>query len=196
MYPRPTWILTNPQANVEPWARYTKTVANRTGGALVVGTAYQLDTGKTLVAAETTYGTKNTTQKWPAVSNYKWDDPASAFNNLIAVETGATAPTAGTPVGNAPLQVGIIGIAEAATARNDLTDILLVGATSALTGPITSGGIYGPWCQLELGVGQMFLRSNGSSTARRVGVNLASVSFSSTTAQIISVVFNGIPSFG
>ena len=103
-----------------------KRVYNRTGGALTVGGIYQFDHFLSNASAESGTNDRGQTVTVPAVTTYYWDDPGSAWNNIVAVGTRGSSGLAVT------MFTAVYCMALTAAADNAASEVLVMGESSAL----------------------------------------------------------------
>jgi hypothetical protein len=203
MYHRPNWYQTVPKGDVNPFARYTRKAFNRSGIATVAGGLYQFDTDLR-TAVETVANTKGALL--PAVVNFKDNDDASAFRNVMLTQAQVTATNAAR--GENSLSSGLFGIANASVADNEELEMVIVGEVSAYIFSAINAGLFYPFALLEpiapsatdgSIVPSMFVRTNAASTPRSIGRTLANFTNGAGTtdafAALATVVFDGWAGF-
>lgn len=116
-----------------------KRVYNRTGGALTVGGIYQFDHFLSNSSSESGTDENGKTVTVPAVTTYAWDDPGSAWNNIVAVGTRGSSGLAIT------MFTAVYCMALTAAADNAASEVLVMGETSSLLVIGATTQAYSAW---------------------------------------------------
>lgn len=189
----PFWMPDSPLNNGRGAFRTMKKkrVYNRTGGALTVGGIYQFDLFLSNTSAESGTDENGRTVSVPAVTTYAWDDPGSAWNNIVAPGTRGDSGL------DVTMFAGCFCIAQTAAADNAVSEVLIVGESSTckLIGATTQA--YSAWSTFRPTTGQIYGTMNvvdayAASLGKAIGHLTATFTEATTPASTSrAVFFNG-----